>query len=363
MKTIRLTLILILMLTVFTGCGLKDIDKRFFVIGIGLDQPEDEDNKIKVSLKLAIPPKESGKSAEFQVLTAETETITEAVRTIKSKVDKELDFGHTKIIVLGQKLVQNDVRFVFDWLQRRRDIQKIAFITVGKPSGLEVLNVKPPSETLPADSLILPFGQGGVESPSVVQQKLYQFYQKTTERGLDPILPIVEAKKEYFDIKQAGVFNKKKLKVELSKEETKMFNMINTGLEHTDVKIKRDNKTAMVAVEKASADYDIVQGKKPSIQMNIDIEGIVEEQTSRDPVTEKALQKYEKAGSKEVKATALSLLKKLQKENVDPIGFGLRYRSRSWNNDTEWEEWQSIYPTIDFKVKVDFKLLTPGIIK
>jgi hypothetical protein len=28
------------------------------------------------------------------------------------------------------------------------------------------------------------------------------------------------------------------------------------------------------------------------------------------------------------------------------FGFGLYYHSRHWNNETEWENWESIYPIL-----------------
>lgn len=49
------TLILLLLLAMtITGCNFKDIDRRIFVVAIGID-PGEQDGTFKVSLKLAIP--------------------------------------------------------------------------------------------------------------------------------------------------------------------------------------------------------------------------------------------------------------------------------------------------------------------
>ncbi|MDQ1003214.1 hypothetical protein QFZ28_003614 [Neobacillus niacini] len=53
---------------------------------------------------------------------------------------------------------------------------------------------------------------------------------------------------------------------------------------------------------------------------------------------------------------------KMQKENVDPIGFGLRYRSRNMGND-DWKTWQKLYPTIKFKVNIDINISDTGLVQ
>jgi spore germination protein KC len=60
--------------------------------------------------------------------------------------------------------------------------------------------------------------------------------------------------------------------------------------------------------------------------------------------------------------TCLALLKKIQKANVDPMGFGLRYRATHPGNDA-WKQWQSIYPTIKFVVNPNIQIEGTGIIK
>ncbi|MDP4091593.1 MAG: Ger(x)C family spore germination C-terminal domain-containing protein, partial [Bacillota bacterium] len=58
-----------------------------------------------------------------------------------------------------------------------------------------------------------------------------------------------------------------------------------------------------------------------------------------------------------------ALLKKIQGEGLDPIGFGLHYRSRHWNNDTEWDTWQKLYPDIRFTVQAKVKIQSTGLIR
>ncbi|UPG62947.1 hypothetical protein [Metabacillus endolithicus] len=114
------------------GCGYKDIDRRFFVVSIGVDKSDDKENMYDITLKLAVPSSETKTaSTESRMMTESAETISEAVRIIKSKVEKELDFSHTKIIIFGENVVEDDLTNILDWFYRRRDIQAISWTAVG----------------------------------------------------------------------------------------------------------------------------------------------------------------------------------------------------------------------------------------
>lgn len=92
----------IVLLCLTTGCEYKDIDRRIFVVAIGIDPGEEE--AFKVSLKLAIPQGEVTKIDEkMLIITEESDSISEALRLMKSKVEKELDYVHCKSIIIGKK--------------------------------------------------------------------------------------------------------------------------------------------------------------------------------------------------------------------------------------------------------------------
>src|SRR5690349_17935436 len=103
---------------VLSACGFKDIEKRFFVVSIGVGPSKDSPN-------------------EYQIVSQEANSISEAVRIIKTKVDKEIDFSHAKVIVFSESIVKNKGNAgMYYWFTRRRDIQKIAWVNIGRPSAL-----------------------------------------------------------------------------------------------------------------------------------------------------------------------------------------------------------------------------------
>lgn len=356
-------LVFLVFAVIGTGCGFKDIDKRFFVLAIGVDDSGKEEAKYRVTLKLAIPAPKivPGETNRSQLVSEDASTVAEAVRLIKSKVDKELDFGHAKVILFGKKIASEDVRIPLDWFLRRRDIQQIAYVAVGDPSAAQVLSASPPSERLPANSLILSFDQEGTESAYVATMQLSEFYRRMKEHGKDPYLPVIHLLKESFVINRVAVFDKIKMKAILNPDETRVFNELATRRNKFEIHAHEDGINVNIAVSSFNVKYKIEDEPSPVVRVRAKIEGIVEESNQR--LYEMDWSHITDLFSKQIEERAVQLMQKLQKLKVDPIGLGIRYQAARWNKHEDWERWQDLYPSIDFDVKVQTKLFGTGGIK
>lgn len=262
---------------VISGCGYKDIDKRFFVVTVGIGQAEG--NKLKVVLKLAIPAAEiAAGQEEFIVLKAEAETIAEAVQLIKAQSDKELDFGHAKAIILGESIVQSDKVYRFlDWFERRRDIQRIAFMAVGKPGAEEVMKLKPKFERIPSNAIFIAFGLSGTESEYIVTSYHFDFFAKLHEMGIDPVLPVIEAKEENFDISTSIVMSKEKGALRLNPEETEYYKMMESKSSKVNFHVRVDDPKLVIVADSVEASYRLIvdePSQRPKIEMNIKMNAI-----------------------------------------------------------------------------------------
>ncbi|MEK3687678.1 Ger(x)C family spore germination protein [Paenibacillus sp. FSL R10-2736] len=359
-------LLLLLMCMTVTGCNFKDIDRRIFVVAIGIDSGKVE-GTFKVSLKLAIPQGDVTKIDEkMQILTEESESISEALRRMKSKVEKELDYVHCKTIILGEQIAAKDIRHVIDWAMRRRDIQSILNFAIGRPGALEVLQVKPPSERIPSNSLILAMSGQGTESPFISSVFSYQLMRSIYENGIDPILPIIEAQgEEQFLINKVALLDKSKLKLVLTPDETRLFNLLSRSNLRTNFPAHLGGGMYQYYTESSSSGYRIVtqQEDNPYIRYNIKIRAILEENSTEDMVTHHMLKEIGESGAAELSKAVTALLIKIRDSGMDPMGWGLHYGARHWNNDTEMAVWESLYPRLEFQVKADVDVKYSGMIK
>lgn len=362
MGRVILLCLLILLSTLIVSCGYVDIDKRFFVVSIGVDKSKVPDKKYRVTLKLAIPQADAKSGQEqFILVHEETDSITDAVRKTKAKVDKELDFTHAKMIIFSEDVAKQDMRSLMDWFMRRRDIQKIAWLAVGKPSAEEILSLMPRSERLPSNALFLSFGGTGTESAYIISEYLFSFNRSLLEKGLDPILPLIEViGKEQFAINKSVVFDKRKLFMELNSEETKIFNLITNRIEETDLKVDRSkSEFFFLDVDEAKAKYKILSGalNKSRVRVDLQLEGNLEEVSDGTVTADKDA--FQKKAEETVRLKILHLLKKLQKAHLDPIGLGLRYRGTHFEHK-DWEEWDAMYSDLEFDVHVEVTIQGTG---
>jgi spore germination protein KC len=356
----------LLLLCLTTGCEYKDIDRRIFVVAIGID-PGEKENNLKVSLKLAIPQGDVTKIDEkMQILTEESPSISEALRRMKSKVEKELDYVHCKSIIVGEKLAERDIRHVLDWAIRRRDIQLILNFAVGRPGALEVLHVKPPSERIPSNSLIMAMSGQGTESPFIASVYSYQLMRDIYEQGKNPVLPVIEAQgKEQFLIDTIVLLDKQKIRLVLSPDETRLFNLLTRSDLRTNFPAMVDGGEYQYYTESSSSSYKILIPKEgePVIRYNIKINGIVEESSTHDIITHNLLLKISDAGAQVLDQKVEALLNKIRDSGLDPFGWGLHYGARHWNNDTEMEEWNNLYPRLKFQVAASVRVKYSGMVR
>ncbi|MDQ0230448.1 hypothetical protein J2S19_001704 [Metabacillus malikii] len=53
----------------------------------------------------------------------------------------------------------------------------------------------------------------------------------------------------------------------------------------------------------------------------------------------------------------------MRDNNLDPFGFGLRYRARSFDNDHEYKKWSNMYQDVEFTVNVKTTIRSTGVIE
>lgn len=362
-----LTATLLLALLLQAGCAFKDIDKRTFVVGIGIDPSEKVKNGFRVTLKLAKPignvKQES--TPTYAYISHDADTVAVAIHEMETRVDTVLDFGHNRIIVMNKELLTKDLDTFMDAFTRRGDIQMICFVAVAAKTSEEVVRFEPTIEAPASIALYNYFDNTGTESPYVVTTFLYEFRREVLGKGKDTVLPIIGVDKDNqeFHVTKSIVLKWGAKPVELTAEETKYYNSLVNKAVGFSYKIEEDSMFLVLNVTEVKFKYKIVLNEgDPRIDMKIGIVGNVGESSQR--LSGKSLKKYDKLAAEEIQKKTMALLTKLQENNVDPFGFGLHYRATRLSRkglDKEWEE--RIYPEIKFNVKVDVELQSTGAVE
>jgi len=346
------------------GCEFRDIDLRLFVVAIGIDVSETNPNMNRFSFKIAIPTGDP-KSGDVKtvLITQESTSIAEAIREAKSKVDKELDFGHCKGVMYGEAYARQDIGKIQDWTVRRRDMQLLMYPAVAIPTAEAVLKVQPATERIAGNAIFLALSEDGTESPFIAKTYSFDLSRRMTETGEDPVMPVIEVSgKDILNIDKVALLDKNRVKTILSRDETRLYNLLDQRHLSTNFGIKIEGELFEVNTDRTRTRYKINESKEgaETIDYQVRITAILEEKEDKAPMTPEGLRKVEKEFNKDLTESITKLLEKIQKTGLDPLGFGLRYGGTHWNNDTEMEKWAEIYPRAKFNVHVKMNIKSTG---
>lgn len=349
-----------------TGCAFKDIDKRIFVLAIGIDPSEKVRDGFKVTLKLAKP---SGDvklaiSQDFTYLSHDSDSIAEALRKLETHVDKKLDLGHARSIVINKELISKDLNKFMDVFTRRGDIQMISYVAVSEKTAEETVKFSPDTEPPATIALFNFFDNTGTQSPYISTTFLFEMRRKLLNKGIDAVLPIIDINEEQksFVVNKALVLRWGKKPLELTELQTKYLNSLIKDVNEFNYEIKEDDHHMILFINRVKMHYKIIlDDGPPRIDMYIVKIGIISE-SDRD-LNNAHVKKYSKEAEDDIKKKVVELLTKLQENNLDPFGFGLRYRATRLSREGLMDDWERIYPEIKFNVNVRVELKATGAIE
>ncbi len=363
-KLIFFSILLIMLTSSISGCAYKGVDKRSFVIALGVDPAEDSDKRFRITLKLAKPIASLKSSTEnkYDYLIHESNSIAESVRFLETKNDKVIDFSQTKILALSEDVLQGDLFPLMDYFVRRGDLQLVLYVLMAKPSAEEVLKVQPRLESAGENTLYNFFGKTGTDSPFVTTTYLFEFRRDYDTKGKSAVLPVVEANDAgtQYTVNHSIVLKNNIDPVILTPTETKVYNSLMKEASGYGYKIDKEGYKLLLLIDRVKMKIKILEkeGENPRAIVTIKLVGSISE--SNKLLKLKDLEHYSKFSGEHFQEQVKDLFTDLQEKNIDPFGFGLKYRSTRLNTKDTLSKWKAIYPELEFDVKVDMQLKSVG---
>lgn len=352
MKNKFLFLLVIIFLISAVGCDYKDIDRRTFIVAIGLDINKNHD--LVLTMKAAVPKnrKIGGSSKNDQIYTVEASSIGLGLRKIKQQLSLEPDYSHMKVLILGENFLngtnKTSLNHLMNFFITRRDFQNLIWIVLGKPSAAEVLKIEPPTENYAGADLFLRFGQG-VESQYTHNIKLSKFYTQLNTPGLTPLCPVFSVKNGVVNNNELAIFDRNsKLALTIDNEDLKIFNLLTKKVRSGYVfSISEEEKVVGFNVIGHKVKYNFSGSKdhlvctiKPTFKLSLE-EGVEYNYNNK-----KTANIIEKQLNEKIK----NLFKKFKDNKVDPINLELNY----WQYNPKFElteKWPTkIYPDMEYRV-------------
>lgn len=143
MKKIFLAISLIVMLFSLTGCETvtTSIDKYYYIIGLGID--EGDNNLLKISVQIAhsnsSESSSTSQSTHAKIYSVEGETINSCFTILNNYLNKQLNLSHCSALILSEKIARSDIEPIFSTLGNDTDLRGTCNVIVSSTTAYELL--------------------------------------------------------------------------------------------------------------------------------------------------------------------------------------------------------------------------------
>ncbi len=375
-------LLAVVLLSTLTGCwDLRPLKQRTVVLGAGVDIGE-QPGELKLTLQVAIikklgSPEGGGEGDAFINLEGSGVTMQAAVATLQEQLDRELFFGHIRVIALGEEYAKLGIDPALDYFVRDPTVQRLVQVVISKGKAKDLLAAKIPVE--PASTLyVANMLESADRSVMDYRSDLGRYLVQRREPGRYPGLPVLEvvkeapkkeaggggdgggdgaekAKEEKVKLQNAGtaVLYGGRLLGILSPEETGGVNLIQGNAHRGKMTVAIDGPQNYVTVVVRNAGVKTKVTPAGIIHSTLTLEGDIVEQTMMRALSLAELTQAQQAVAARAKSMIDQAVQRSQQLHAEPFGFGYQiyteepglWKAMAWHD--AWPAWKV---TTDVKV-------------
>ena len=193
---IIITIIVVVLTTLLTGCTGKEPNEIAYVVALGIDSTDDDNYKITIqyanTTQISGGASESGGKAGSEIVdnvTIEAPNIYAGVGLANNIVSKSFSMSHAKLIVFSKEVAEKGVKDMIETLVRSEEIRPDVFIAVANTTANDYLtSVNPEMEVNPAQYYQLIYQKN--QLVGIPDGQLREFFTGLYTDNYDSILPV-----------------------------------------------------------------------------------------------------------------------------------------------------------------------------
>lgn len=410
MVVVRILLFFLAFSLLLSGCyDEREIDELAYPMAIGLDLGEA--NILRLTLQLAAPLAVGGggenggggggKSESSSIITVDTPSLYSGLNLINNIISKEINVSHAKVIVISQRLAEEDLSNYLHAIERGREFRPDIFVIISNCPANEYLeNVKPTLESNPSKYYELLLGKKFTSFyPSI---RMNEFYFRSESDCIQPVailsdlgkyksvdqlkgageednsairrleglyeagnIPIVAQQKN--EVMGMAVFKKGKMIGTANGAESAYLQLVNGEYNYSYWTIpdplEKDKIVVMNILQRKKPKVEVdLNNDKAIVNISLDLEGdFTSIQSSRDYEDNPEI--MEQTAEQLLKEEITTFLKRTTDEfDSDICGFGRYVKGKflTWDN---WKKfnWFEKYKDTTFQVEVNLKIRRTGL--
>lgn len=363
--------LLLIMALLLGGCwDGRELEKRAMVLMIGLDRSE---AGVRLSLQVARPQSLSGAATEgssgggdvVTVVTREGSDVSAALHALQLAVDRDLFFGHTRVVLIGEELAREGVTELLQPLYGGASLlPRSAWLFVVHGSAEEVLGLRPSLDRIPA-TYLTNFFDNRLLLQRPYDVTLGAFRRRLVTPGEEPVVVWVspgQPDQSAPTLLGLAAFRADRFIGGLGENESKGWLLTQNQAPPGRLPIDCPGRSGRFAVRVISSENrirpiaqgDSLKGLRALISVRARVEGIDCEANLEEP---QEVSRFEQALRQRLGELATASIQMAQQElQSDVFGFGratYRFAPRAWPGD---ERWNRLFPELPVEVAVQVVL-------
>ena len=396
MKIVKIIFIFLFLSTFLTGCFDKvEIEERALVLAIGIDKylEENDTNTEKTGeekrfiVSMAMPEVSEGEksgntekqsdpmnkdksqnSINEAIKKAEGASVASTIDLIDTYMSKNLYYGHTKVVVLGKSILEDDIllREVIDSLERNNEISRKIIVVGTTGQAEEILQTIPKDEKMLGIYINDFYKNNKKNSSFTYSLNLEDIIQQLLSIG-DTAIPNIEIVDN--DVRLTGLIALKDSKYisYLDDSITKGLLWIIDKKSLGEISIPFESGYVSTTIFKKKVEKNFYEmNNKIICDFIVNLEGNISEyilgknimiETEKYKMIEDEISNY-------VKLEIENSIKSIKQLNVDLIGIKELIRKNNYNLYDKYNlKTNNIYDYVDFNVSCNVKIKGSGSIK
>ncbi|MBB6283231.1 spore germination protein KC [Geobacillus subterraneus] len=381
-KKVKRALVLLLVIVTIAmlgGCwDREEVNDIAVVLGIGIDRVKNE--KIRLTVEIAVPRAISaeqtggggggGSQGETIVRSGTGVTIADAIAQLQERLPRRLFWGHTKVVIFGEKAAKVGIREHLDFLIRHPQTRIRSNVLVSKGSAKSVLELLPPIEQSSSEVL-----REMAESRTLLRKTVKETLQMLKGEAGTALLPMVKVlppekgKKEIETdafIYGTAIFKKDRMVGQIDDYTTRGVLWIRNEIKQAHVTVKIPGEKGNITSRMIRSHTDVTpkyEKGRWKIVVNVMTEDdIILNGTKLNLLSERNIERIETELEKDINRRMKRALNRLQKEmEADVFGFAEaihKKHPRQWRHLKK--RWNDLFPEVPVELNTTVRVRRPG---
>ncbi|MDR0125617.1 MULTISPECIES: Ger(x)C family spore germination protein [Bacillus] len=304
----------------------------------------------------------------YQILSARSNTLSNIQFLVSEKSPFPVVMGQVQVILISEKLA-TEVGMIdlMNYIYRDPIIGARQVFAIVGGEVEDLLYTKMNQTNLNIGVYIADLLSQNMRNGNEPLTNQHIFMNQMLAKGVDAYLPYIKKTSNAIHVTGVALFDNEKMVDQIPGDKAFTFKAMIENHKNGIYEFRLgDHAKTHVVIEniKSHVSYQIRKTehlrRKPKVTITIKLKGELKEFMKYKRIDSPSiLQHVEKEVEKRVAQQGEDLVQAFKKQKIDPLGLGLRYRSK--DKAMTPEKWDEIYPDVDVHIKCQMKIVQTGV--